>query len=94
MPPNNVERSIGRLEGKIDGMVMDIQNVNQSMTNLKSSFDVLEQGRLSGLEVRFATLQAEVSLKAKNTAMWASSIVAGAISIISGAVLFFIAKLP
>ena len=94
MPLNNVERSIGRLEGKIDGMVVDIQNINQSMSNLKAAFDVLEQGRLSGLEVNFAALKTEVNLKAsntaRNTAVWFSGIMSLSVSVISALITFFI----
>ena len=50
MPPNNLERSLGRLEGKVDGMAINIQTIDQSIKELRASFDVLEQGRLSGLE--------------------------------------------
>lgn len=92
MPPNNVERSIGRLEGKIDGMSVDIQNINQSMTNLKAAFDTLEQGRLSGLEVNFAKLESQVRERAKITATFYASLISIIVSVISASIIFFIIK--
>ena len=85
MPKNllDVERSIGRLEGKLDTVVTIV-------TDLKAQFDVLEKGRLSGLEVSFATLNAEVGTRAKNTALWTGAIVSICVSIASGIIIYIL----
>ena len=83
-----IERSIGRLEGKVDGITNDIKIMSESMNALRASFDILEKGRLSRLEVNFATLQAEINTRAKNIALWAGAIVSGCISIVSGIIIY------
>ena len=90
--PSGIERSIGRLEGKVDGIVGDIKTISDSMNALKSSFDVLEKGRLSNLEVSFASLQAEVQVKAKNTALWAGAIISVSVSVVSGVLIYIITR--
>ncbi len=76
--PNGIERSIGRIEGKLDLMI-------NTITDLKTSFDSLEKGRLTRLEVAFNTLQTEIEYKAKSVATWRAlvfSIIASVISAI------------
>ena len=52
---NSVERSIGRLEGKIDLVI-------QEVSGLKVSFNTLEEGRVSTLERNFANLTGKLSM--------------------------------
>lgn len=70
---------IGRLEGKLDSVV-------SMVGELKGSFETMEKGRLSKLEVQFATLYAELSVTARNSAaVWAvaASVIASIISALS-----------
>lgn len=53
----NIDRSIGRLEGKMD-LVLD------SVTKLQGAFETLEAGRLSKVEQQVAGLIVRVSLLA------------------------------
>lgn len=79
---NNSEliRAIGKLEGKMDLMV-------NSVSNLASSFESLEKGRLSRLEIGFATLNTEVKDKARNTAVWSGAIVAIIVSVATAVII-------
>jgi len=82
MEPNHeIGRAIGRLEGKLD-LVID------NVAFLKTSFETMEKGRLSKLEVVFATLQTEVNLKARNTAFYTGIIASIISSIVSAVVLY------
>lgn len=74
------ERSLGRVEGKLDSVISVV-------TDLKSSFDSLEKGRLSRLEVAFATLHTEVSVKAKNSAMWSATIISVVVSVVTAIII-------
>lgn len=77
----SVERSLGRVEGKLDSLIV-------AVGSLQGAFDALEKGRLSVLEVKFATLNTEVAATARNkAALWA----VGA-SIISSFVAAILAK--
>lgn len=78
---NNLERSIGKLEGKMDAMIA-------TMERLASSFDNLEKGRLSTLEINVAKMQTEVSEKSRSTALWT----AGTVSIIVGVAVAIVIK--
>lgn len=72
----NIERSLGRVEGKLDLLV-------KSVSDLSSAFQNLEAGRLSRLEVKVNTLDVQTREKAKNTALfWAfiSSLTVSAIA--------------
>ena len=55
MPPANTERSIGRLEGKVDLLITKVDNLDKS-------FHTLEEGRLSTLEHDFANLTGKLSI--------------------------------
>lgn len=79
---STIERSIGKLEGKMDMMV-------SSMNALSASFDSLEKGRLSRLEINFAELNTNVQDKAKNTALWTSGIVTLIVSTVIALVIHF-----
>jgi hypothetical protein len=56
-----MERSLGRVEGKLDLALTAI-------SALGASFDALEKGRLSRLEVQFATMETTLRVEAKSTA--------------------------
>lgn len=75
MTEKNIERSIGRLEGKMDNVVSEI-------TALRVSFDNLEKGRFSKLEIAFAELHTNVKSSARIAALWTSGIVAITVSVI------------
>jgi hypothetical protein len=55
MPKYNLERSLGRVEGKLDLVI------NQ-LTKLSGAFDQLEKGRLSTIEKEFAQLKSSYEL--------------------------------
>ena len=77
----DVSRSIGRLEGKMDSLIV-------AVGSLQGAFDTMEKGRLSVLEVKFATLHTEVTTKAKSSAaLWAV-----AASVVSSFVAAILAK--
>lgn len=52
---DDTQRSIGRLEGKID-LIID------TMDKLKDAFETLESGRLSTLEKDFANLGGKITI--------------------------------
>lgn len=74
-------RSIGRLEGKLDSMVSSVQA-------LSSSFENLEKGRLSRLEIAFAEIKTEVNDKSRNTSFWTSAVV----SVVMAVLIAFLLK--
>ena len=80
---NTLERSIGRLEGKVDLVVATI-------TQLSSDFTTMERGRLSVLEVKVNTLQTENKDKARSTAIWVSAIVGVIVSVVSSIIVFYL----
>lgn len=55
MDEQNINRSIGRLEGKVDLVI-------GQMTKLEGAFSTLESGRLSRLETEVAGLIVKMSL--------------------------------
>lgn len=81
----DLERSLGRLEGKMDSMV-------SSMNHLASAFDNLEKGRLSTLEINFAKMQVEVFERAKSSSVWTSAIVSVIVSVVGAIIVYFITK--
>ena len=66
----STERAIGRVEGKLDGVLTLISNTQSEVRGLRDDFGTMEKGRLSKLEVMFATLETTVSVKARNSAIW------------------------
>lgn len=52
---DDVERSIGRLEGKLDSLI-------STVSSLKQSFDTLEAGRLSALEKQVAQITTKIAI--------------------------------
>ena len=79
----DLERSLGRLEGKMDSMVA-------SMNHLASAFDNLEKGRLSTLEINFAKMQVEVYDRAKSSSMWTSAIVSIIVTVVATIIVYLI----
>ena len=77
-----LQRSLGQLEGKMDSMI-------STMERMANSFDSLEKGRLSRLEVLYATLSTEVAEKAKHTAGWTSAFISVAISAASMIIAYY-----
>ena len=83
MENHELERAIGRLEGKMDSLIATLQGLTQA-------FDLLEKGRLSRLETNFATLQAEVKERARTMSLWTSFIVSIIVSLVSIGVSFLL----
>lgn len=79
----DLERSLGRLEGKMDSMV-------SSMNHLTSAFDNLEKGRLSTLEINFAKMQVEVFERAKSSSIWTSAITSVIVTVIASLIVYLI----
>ena len=79
----DLERAIGRVEGKLDLVVT-------SISELKNAFDTMEKGRLSRLEVLFATLETQISVKARSTAMWTSAALSILTSVAAGVIIYLI----
>lgn len=83
MENQEIYLKLGAVEGKMDLVV-------SSIAALKESFDQMEKGRLSRLEVAFATLDTEVGTKAKNSAMWYSASMSVLGSVVSGVILYLL----
>ena len=79
------ERALGRLEGKMDAMV-------SSVNALASSFESLEKGRLSRLEIKVAEIVTETGSKSRNVALWVSSIVVIVGGIVSNIVAYYLIR--
>jgi hypothetical protein len=79
---NQFARALGNLEGKMDSMII-------TMERMANAFDSLEKGRLSRLEVLYATLSTEVAEKAKHTAGWTSTFISVAISVASAIIIYY-----
>lgn len=81
----DLERSMGRLEGKLDSIV----NI---VADLKGAFETMEKGRLSRLEVAFNTLQTEIAVKSKNTTIVWSAVISVATSVAAAVVIHLLVK--
>lgn len=79
-------RALGRLEGKMDSVVA-------AVTAISASFESLEKGRLSRLEIAFATLKGETATESTATARWTSAIWSLGVTIGSVLILHFVFKL-
>jgi len=78
----SVARSLGRIEGGISEVKTELRLLRDDHVKLRQEFSSLEAGRLTKLESQFAISQAEMHVKAKNTAIyWSiiSSIITGII---------------
>ena len=89
MSSDSVERSIGRIEGKLDSAIVAVSQVGGEVKSLRDDFATMEKGRLSRLEVSFASLETTVNLKAKNTAMFWGTIMSIIASIVSAILVSF-----
>lgn len=82
--PPSLERALGSLEGKMDMMV-------SAMNGLAASFDSLEKGRLSRLEIAFATLKAETTteaaLQSRRVAVFTSAAVSIIVAIVAAVII-------
>lgn len=83
MDQNEIILKIGSMEGKLDLAI-------NMLARLDSSFHALESGRLSKLEVDFATLHTNVASKARNQAIVISIIASIIGSVASGLILFLL----
>lgn len=90
MGMDSVGRSIGRIEGKLDAAIASIGNVASEVKSLRDDFSTMEKGRLSRLEVAFATLETTASLKAKNSAVIWSALISVSTSIVSAIIVFWL----
>ncbi len=81
----SLDRSLGRLEGKMDLMCT-------SVNNLAASFENLEKGRLSRLEISFAELNTNVKDKSRVTAFWVAGFMTIATTIVINFITHFIFK--
>lgn len=77
-----VQRSLGRIEGGISEVKTELSLLRTDHAGLRAEFNKLEAGRLTRLESQFAVHQSEVKSKARNTAIWMSTIVSLATSIL------------
>lgn len=72
MEPQDIVYRLGEVGGKLDSAINAIGIVGSEIKSLRDDFQTMEKGRLSRLEVTFATLETTVSLRAKNSAIvWA-----------------------
>ena len=67
MEEANLDRSIGRLEGKVDFIIKE-------MSDLKGAFSVLEAGRLSKLESQVSGLIVKVGVISGGIALIVTSL--------------------
>mgnify|MGYP001585274017 CR=1 FL=1 len=86
----STQKDIGRLEGMMAAIHSLVSETRGDVKSLRNDFMEMEKGRLSRLEVAFATVQTEVSLKARNTAVWFALVSSIAASVITGTILFLI----
>lgn len=80
---SSFERALGRLEGKMDSMVSSVQA-------LSASFESLEKGRLSRLEIRVAEIVTETGQRTRNTASWVAALVALLVAVIPQIIFYYI----
>ncbi len=87
-----VQRSLGRIEGGISELKNDLSLLRTDHAGLRAEFNKLEAGRLTRLESDFATSQVVSHNKAKNTAMWVSTVIGIAIAVIAQIITKLIVK--
>ena len=86
----NVERSIGNLEGMMSGMLTSLSQIHNDLKALRDDFNTMERGRLTRLEVAFNTLQTEIEVKAKSVATYRSVLASIVAATVSGTILYFL----
>ena len=79
----NSERSIGRLEGKLDSVI-------SLVADIKGAFEKMEKGRLSVLEISFATLKTEVEVKTRSSAVIISAVISILVGVSSSFIIFWL----
>lgn len=87
-----VQRSLGRIEGGITEIKSEVKLMRDDHTRLRQEFSSLEAGRLTRLESQFAVHQAEMSVKAKNTAIIYSTVIGIISSVATAIIINFIVK--
>lgn len=85
-----VQRSLGRIEGGISELKADIFLIRTDHTLLREEFNKLEAGRLTKMESEFATFRALAHVKARNTAVFFSSVIAVIISVVTAFILRYL----
>lgn len=85
-----IQRSLGRIEGGISELKTEVGLIRVDHSALRAEFNKLEAGRLTKLESEFAVSQAEIHAKARSIAVWVSSIVAIAISVITAMIIRYL----
>jgi hypothetical protein len=61
---DDLNRSLGRVEGKLDGLQKSMEGLATSQTRLATAFESLEAGRLSRLETKVAEQTVRISILA------------------------------
>lgn len=89
---NSLERSLGRVEGQLNSLVAVVNTLSANITSLSNDFATMEKGRLTALEVKFATLSTEIELKAKNSGMVSGAIISVIVSVASAFILYYATK--
>lgn len=84
-----VQRSLGRIEGGIGEIKTEIALMRTDHAGLRSEFNKLEAGRLTRLESAFAISEADGHTKARQIALWFSSITAIIISVATAFIIKF-----
>lgn len=87
-----MERSFGKMEGKIDGLTTHVTDLKGSIMSLQQDFQTMEKGRLTQLEVKFATLSTEVAYSAKNISFYTAIAASVASSVVAGVILYFLVQ--
>lgn len=86
-----IERSFGRMEGKLDSLTTSITDLKGAIVGVQNDFATMEKGRLTRLEVNFATLQTETAYRAKTAAIITGIITSVLSSVVAGTILYAIA---
>ena len=87
-----VQRSLGRIEGGISEIKTEIRLLRDDHSGLRSEFNKLEAGRFTRLESEFATSQAVMHAKTKNTAILYSTVVGVIASVMTAIIINFLVK--
>jgi hypothetical protein len=64
MGNDDLQRSLGRVEGMLAGLQASVDKLGDSVVRLNTSFESLEAGRLSALETKVAEQTVRMSLLA------------------------------
>jgi len=75
MANNGLQRAIGNLEGQMKAMTQSMTDFTIEMSSMRTSFDNLEKGRLSKLEIEFANLIGKLTIIAIGVSILSSLLV-------------------